>query len=503
MSRVRQEGRWWWLQARHTRRIWRWGLLAALVVFAVLVLLRQPLADWFWKEPRIEQILQHGEQALAAGRLTAADGTGAKEYFQAALALDSDRTQARDGLARTGQAALRQADAAVVADEVATAEAALALARELQVPRAAADATATRIRAQRSQGVGLEQALQDGLQALAQGHLDDGPRSALPLFQQVLAVRGTDVRALEGREDALTDLLQQARVASGRGRLIEAEALLHGARSYDPGHADLPASEEAQAQAIDQQLRRSATALRRGRLDAAFNALQEPWQVAAEQPQVARAGERLLQEVLDDARRLGDDFQFTAAKRRIEQATALQATSAQLQVAMQALERAQQAQVASRGPSPPRREREQQLRAALAKVTAAEEAGRFLSPPGASAFDALRTAQALAPRDKRVLAAAQRLLPASRECFEDALRQNRVQGAGACLQAWQALAPADSAQADARRRLAQRWLAVGSERLGSGDLAFAARAADQARQWQPDLGDLDAFDNRLRQARGH
>ena len=82
-------------------------------------------------------------------------------------------------------------------------------------------------------------------------------------------------------------------------------------------------------------------------------------------------------------------------------------------------------------------------------------------------------------------AAAARLLPASRRCFDDNLRQNRVQAAGACLQAWQTLSPTAAGLPSARLRLAQRWLAIGSERLGNGDLAFAAHAAEQARLLQP------------------
>lgn len=109
LDRVRREGRWWWLQARHARRVWRWALVAALAVFVLLVLLRKPLADWFWDEPQIEQLLVEGDRALAAGRLSAADGSGARERYQAVLALDGDRPQARQGLARTAAAALQQA----------------------------------------------------------------------------------------------------------------------------------------------------------------------------------------------------------------------------------------------------------------------------------------------------------------------------------------------------------------------------------------------------------
>jgi hypothetical protein len=108
----------------------------------------------------------------------------------------------------------------------------------------------------------------------------------------------------------------------------------------------------------------------------------------------------------------------------------------------------------------------------------------------------------VAPQDPRVRAAAKRLLPASRQCFEDRLRENRVLAAGACLDAWQTLSNNEAGQAAARRRLAQRWLAIGSERLGSGDIAFAQQALLQARRWQPDLPELPAFAERLRSAGG-
>ncbi|KAG1252463.1 hypothetical protein G6F65_017908 [Rhizopus arrhizus] len=100
LDRVRREGRWWWLQARHARRGRRWALVAALAVFVLLVLLRKPLADWFWDEPQIEQLLAEGDRALAAGRLSAADGSGARERYQAVLALDAGTRQAAEQRSR-------------------------------------------------------------------------------------------------------------------------------------------------------------------------------------------------------------------------------------------------------------------------------------------------------------------------------------------------------------------------------------------------------------------
>ncbi len=112
--------------------------------------------------------------------------------------------------------------------------------------------------------------------------------------------------------------------------------------------------------------------------------------------------------------------------------------------------------------------------------------------------DAVRAAQALAPRDPRVLQAAARVAPASQRCFEDELRNNRLRAARGCLDAWQALMPTGDALASARRRLAQRWVAVGSERLGQEDAAFARRAQNEARQLDPSLPELADFSRRVK-----
>jgi len=105
----------------------------------------------------------------------------------------------------------------------------------------------------------------------------------------------------------------------------------------------------------------------------------------------------------------------------------------------------------------------------------------------------------MAPRDRRVRAAAVRLLPAAQQCVEDGLRENRVQAAGACLDAWETLSRSGP-QADARQRLGQRWLAIGSERLGRGDVQFAQQALQQAAHWgiPASAAEYQALQQRLR-----
>ena len=480
LDRVRREGRWWWLQARHARRVWRWALVAALAVFVLLVLLRKPLADWFWDEPQIEQLLVEGDRALAAGRLSAADGSGARERYQAVLALDGDRPQARQGLARTAAAALQQARDKLQGDDLEGSAQSLALARELQVPQGDADAVARQLQARRSAGAGIGALLAQARNAFAAGRLDDGDSSALPLFQRILALQPDNLPALEGREDALSDLLQHARALAGRGELAEAAATLQRARLFDAGHADLPASQEALARAVDERLRQAQRALQRQQLERAAKGFLAVLAVAPDDPTAQRGREQVLQAVLARSQIQADDFQFEAAQRDAVLAEALGASQAARQQLVQRLQRARQAREALQQPAVSNAQRERELRDHLRRIERAERAGQWISPPGHSAFDALREAQALAPRDSRVKAAAARLLPASRRCFDDNLRQNRVQAAGACLQAWQTLSPTAGGLPAARQRLAQRWIAIGSERLGNGDVAFAERALQQA-----------------------
>lgn len=502
LRRVRREGRWWWLQARHARRIWRWALLVAVLLFVGLALLRRPLANWFWNEPQIEQLLDQGDRALAAGRLTLPDGSGARESYQAALALDNDRLQARTGLARTGQAALQQARDALDRGDTPAATAALALARELQVPQRDADAVSQQLHAHDQARAGIGALLGRAEAALQAQRLDGSPDSALPLFQQVLALSPNQVRALEGREDALSDLLQQARTAAGRGDVARAAALVRSARGFDAGHVDLPATQEVLNNALERRQREGDTALRRQKLDVAAEAFAAVLAALPDDPAARRGQLQVADAQLARATRLAGNFRFDEAAQAVQAAQTLGASTRALEAARHTIEQARRSQAALKTPAVPRAQRERTLLRLLTRLEEAEARGNFLDPPGRSAYDALREAQSVAPQDPRVRAAAQRLLPASRQCFEDRLRENRVLAAGACLEAWQTLSTNDAGQAAARRRLAQRWLAIGSERLGSGDITFAQQALEQARRWQPDLPELPAFAERLRSAGG-
>lgn len=499
VGRAHLYARWWVARGWDSPRAWRSIAIGLVLLALLLTVFRQPLANLLWPETRIQRLLDDGHRALRQGHLSAADGSGARELFEAAAALDPDRGDARDALADTGRAALEQARRQLAAGDVPATRAALELARQLQVPQGELDAIASGLHRRVREPDSVEDLLRRAEAAQAQGRLDAGADSALPLYQRVLAVRPDHLRALQGRDDALSDLLAEALSAAQRDQTQVAAALLQRVQGYDPGHAELPAARAALNAALDRRRAQAARDLARGRLRQAADGY--ALVLAAGDDPVARQGLRQVARAwAGEAARLAGDFHFEQARQALEQARALAPGSPEVATAEQALQRAQGARRALETRMPAA-ERERRVRVLLAQMDGAASHGQWLLPPGASAYDRFKAAQALAPGDARVKQAGARILPAARDCLDRHLQGNRLQAARTCLDAWQALAPGDPLLPAARRRLAQRWLAVGSERLGAGDVAFASRALEQARALDAATPELPAFAERLGNAR--
>ncbi|WP_372018639.1 hypothetical protein [Pseudoxanthomonas sp. 10H] len=464
---------------------------------ALLLALRQPLADRLWPQARIDRLLAEGDQALSEGRLDQADGGGARQKYEAAQALDSDRGEARAGLARVGRQALARADAAIAAGRPVEAGRWLALAAELQVPRAQRDAVARRLREVELADVDPAALGKRAAAALAARD----PERALPLYARWLAAVPGDAVALEGREDALSLLLERVPVALQAGDLAAAAHWLATARRHDPGHVELPDLQAAYAQALSDQVRDAQRSLARGEADAAGARFVLLRAVAPEDPAVAEGARRTASVLAGDARRLAADFRFEAAGRALDLARRLAPDLAEVAAATRDLERARAAESRLHPATAGGRGGALALRAALAAFEESLAAGDLIEPPGTSAYDRLRAAQAISPQDPRVHAASRRMQAAAAACVEDGLRGNRLRSAQECHDAWRSLAPADRALAPAGARLAQRWLAVGEERLRAGELDAASRALGSARRIDPRTQGLDELERRLSRAR--
>jgi len=482
-------------------RSWSWlvAMLALAALGAGLFVLRQPLSDLLWPETRAQQLQADAARALAEGRLTSPDGRGARELYAAALARDPDRAQAREGLAKVGDAALARADKAMAARDYKQAHSLIALARDMAVPRAKVDAVEQRLRAREGAEAGVDTLLAQAAAARLAGQLDGNDHAALPLYQRVLAVQPSRVEALEGREDTLADLLQLARTSLSRGELAEASSRIRRVQAADPGHVDLPDALAQLARAGEQHRNRADESLRRGHLDDALN---NYLAALAAMPDDA-AAERGLMHVANTyaqrSERYAADFRFDDAEAALRDARAISLQAPGVAQAEQRLQQARQTQqrYGQREPTAQRTRRIDQL---LSDASQAEARGDLLTPPGESAYDKLRAAQALAPQDPRVRGAMARLLPAARQCFEDELRGNRLRRARECLDARAALEGESAVLRDARRRLAQRWIAVGDERLGAGELGAAQAALSAARELDPQAVGLGEFADRLRAA---
>ncbi len=477
---------------------WPWLLAGVVLVLVLIGIFRQPLADGLWPQTRAQALRTQAAQALAQGRLTAADGSGARELYEAALAIDPDRANARDGLRDVAMAALAKARAAAAQDRFVDAHAALQLAHELSVPRADAARVEAELRTRETAHAGIPKLLAQAEAARIDGRLIGNDAAALPLYQRILALQPENNTALEGREDALGELLQQARTQLRSGALAEAGEAIATARQYDPGHVDLPDTQARLNEELDDTRRQAGQDVRRGRLERAA----QGYRVLADAGQQDDADAGLTDVAAAYAHRaetLAGDFRFAAATEALQQARALAPGLASLASAEGHVARAQQAHARIGSRLPPR-ERARRVAQLLAQASAAEARGDLLTPPGDSAFDKVRAARAIAPDDPAVRRASARLLPAARQCFERELRNNNLARAGACLDAQMVVDSNDAGLAQARRRLAQRWLAVGDERLGAGELRGASAALASARALDPATPELEEFSQRMRAA---
>ena len=477
----------------------RWVLWVGLVLLLVLLVLRRPLADRVWPEARAQALREQAALALAHGRLSAADGSGARELYEAALAIDPDRNDAHVGLMHVAQAALAQARTAIAAGRYTDARSALQLARTLSAPRAQADAVDAQLRQREMGHAGIERLLSQATAARVAHHLDGASDAALPLYRRVLALQPNRIEALEGREDALADLLQQAHQALQRDDLPEVARLVAVAREYDPGHGDLPDAQARLGKSLEQAHKDADAELHRGHMGRAAEAYRILLQIDASDAAAQRGIDLVAVAWSRRAERLASDFRFVDARAALEQARTLAPQSAAVRDAARAIARAQQAK-GHLGSLLPRAERARRVHKLLMEAATAETRGELLTPPGDSAFDKLRAARALAPDDPAVRRASARLLPVTIECFDRELRSNNLGRARACLDALVALEGNGAGTAHARRRLAQRWLAIGAERLGAGEIQTADAALNAARSLDPAAPGLQDFAERLHKA---
>ncbi len=493
------------------RRRSRWavwlGLLVVVVAAGMWMLghWRESLGERLVPSSDLNRQVVEAQQALARGELTAVDGSGARERFQAVLARDPDHPAARAGMSAVRDAALAEARAALAAGDFATVRARLDMARTMAAPAAELSLLELELQRLESTGADIAGKLERARAAHAAGQLEQVPDGALALYSDVLRLQPDNALALDGRRDILSGLLRDADAALDRGDVAAAQALVARVIETDPSHLDLPARQARLGELLSQQQRaheqvlgRAATAQRAGRLEDAASAYLT---LLASDPASVEARQGLDDTAAAIAARAGReaaDFDFEAAEASLRlarqwapQSPAIAAAETRL-----AQSRAARGQVPAGGADPAR------LRRLIDGAQAAMQRGELIDPPGDSAWDQLRSAAAIAPDDPQVRAALGEYDRRARACFEDELAGNRLSRAQACLDARAVRERGGDGLAGDRRRLADRWLAFAEERLGANELALARRALDSAQALDPTHPGLAVIAERLRRAGG-
>ena len=477
------------------------GILALLLIaFVLSVLFRGGISTWLWPDSRSEEMQRQANAALQAGRLSEDDGSGARELFQAALAVKPDQVQAREGLARVALAALERAAHEIEQKRYAEARVDLQLAQALDAPRDKVDQVIASLRAHESGNGGIDELLARATSAREAGRIDQDEASALPLYQRVLALEPRNQHAVEGREDALTDLLLPAQAALDAGDANTLVDLLRRAQRFDPGHAELPALQAGLARLLEDRTQRLDALIDQRSFERAAALCVELRALLEDGLMPTACTNEVVAGLATRASRLAEDFDFAGSEQLLTTASTLAADDPRIRDAQRHLADARRG--ASKLPNThrPNRRDAAKVHALLADAAKAQARGDWITPPGESAWDKLLAARALAPGDARVQHALAALIPAARTCQADALRDNRLRESQACLDVWRQLAPLDRDLLLARTRLAQRWVAIGDQRLERGEINAAGQAEEQARLLDPRTVGLAEFAQRLRRA---
>ena len=500
-NRRRQAWRARWMELPAIVRHLLTGVCALLlVVLLVSIVFRGGISTWLWPDSRSEALRIQANVALQAGRLSAEDGSGARELYEAALALKPDQVQAREGLAQVALAALERAAHEIEQKRYPAARADLQLAQALNAPRADVEAILAALQEHAVDDGEVESLLARAASARDAGRLDQDEASALPLYQRVLALQPRNQHAVEGREDALTDLLQPAQAALDRGDVQTVAGLLQRARRFDSGHVELPALQAGLAKLVEGQARRVHVLAGKQSFERAAALCMELRGLLDNAAFPAACKTEVMDGLVERATRLASDFDFAGSEQLLVSARELSSDDPRIKVAEQHLAQARKGATKLPDAHRPNRRDTEKVQVLLADAAKAQARGDWITPPGDSAWDKLRAARALAPDDARVQRALAALEPAARKCQADALRENRLREAQACLDVWRQLDPLDPELLPARSRIAQRWIAIGDQRLERGEIDDAMQAAEQARLLDPATPGLAGFTQRLRRA---
>ncbi|MEM9301237.1 MAG: protein kinase [Pseudomonadota bacterium] len=517
----------------------RWGLWLSLLLVAATA-----AGGWWYRDtllgylpdPEVRRLLDRARAAYEYQHYYGDSQQYANQLYARVLELDPGNEQARAGLDLVAGELLRRFDAALVAGNLGAATAELeraeavapalgavvaargrldALALDdapaaVSEPTPAAptdDAAAEAAAAAAARAADVASQLAAAATAVAAGRLVTPEEdNAWQSFGAVLALEADTAAALAGLEKIREGLVGRFEAAVAQGRFLDAEVALGSIAGRVP--ADESSRLERQLETVRGAAEAAAAQARR---DAAFDALLERGGSLAAQDRLTRPAdanalavyrealalrpgdERAEAGVTQVARRLLALAEIDLEEDELDRAAETIATIEAVRPSLPGLERARQRLTlyrGQRGGSALSAADQALLERRLAEAEAALDAGQLMQPPGASAFDALKSALSIDRGDPRVQAGLTRLARRLVDDARDALAAGELPRAGSRLSDAGQTDPRVAGLGELRRDLAAAYRAAARASIDAGRLDEARSELFAAVDLEPGHEDI-------------
>ncbi|HQW81837.1 MAG TPA: protein kinase [Pseudomonadota bacterium] len=479
------------------RRLWPYFVVVTLVAaLAAGYVFRAQLAGLL-PESDVVALLKRADAAVIANRLIEGEGN-ARDLYDAVLQIDSDNTQARDGIQRIGAVLITRADEARAGGNLDIARTFANEAEELLQGGQAIVELKARLQEAEAAKTRLDDLMPKAEAAFAAGNYVGNPDSAFELYQQVMSVDAANAIAPNGIAKILERLGERADSELKAGDLTAAMLTIQSITMISPNFAqlsDLKARlSEGQGNALDalsSDLGRAARLFADGALlpPSEPNALalyqsvllRDPLSVPAKQG-ITRIGNALLQQ----ARAKIADTDLDAADKLVHRAEALAPSAAELRTTKLELREARERRDIANNPRPVGPDEQLRLAEMLSRARDHARNGDLFGEPGQNAIDAYNNALRIDPKNAEAIAGMAALPARAKDLFEQAMTGNRLNAAYEYFDALRELSANDAVIPGMRDRLVRAYVDKAKALNAAGKTTDAKRAAIKARELAPD-----------------